>query len=222
MLRGEAGNDTLVGGAGTDTAQYAYHSQYYRPIGTNALDFRLESTRFEEGTDRLLLIEWLQFQNERVSVSDYLARFATGGTTSPIVVAPPDPTPVTPVIPTPSPTGLPKLYFHSQSFAEENSGSRVVNLEVRLDKAATTPVTFMVSAAQATDINAATAGSDFEAFYARTFTIPAGQLTVGVPVRIFGDTRVEANEVFNVAISNVSGAQLAQGPYVDVERISSS
>lgn len=59
QLIGEAGTDTLDGGTGTDTAQYGYHSQYYRPIGTNALDFRLEATQFEEGSDRLIRIEWL-------------------------------------------------------------------------------------------------------------------------------------------------------------------
>jgi len=219
LLIGEAGTDTLDGGTGTDTAQYGYHSQYYRPIGTNALDFRLEATQFEEGSDRLIRIEWLQFQNERVSVDNYLSRFAAGTPTPPVIVAPPEPTPITPVIPAPLPTGLPKLYFGPQSFAEGDSGSRFVNLQVNLDKASATPVTFLISVTEGAGTDAARAGSDFDAIYARSVTIAPGQLTALVPVRIYGDTRVEANEAFLAGITNLTGAVLGQGGFVDLERM---
>lgn len=219
VLIGEGGNDTLDGGTGSDTAQFLYDSVYYRVTGgLNAADFQIEALRFEQDIDRLVGIEWLQFANERVSVANYLARFAPGTPTPTPVIDPVAPADPVPPIPAPGP-GLPKLYFETQSFGEGNSGSRIVNVLVSLDKAAATDVTFLFTANSVSGLGTATAGSDFDAFYARPVTIAAGQTSVLIPVQIHGDTSVEGNEYFNGMVSNIQGALLGQGGTVDLERI---
>ena len=219
VLIGEGGNDTLDGGTGSDTAQFLYDSVYYRVTGgLNAADFQIEALRFEQDIDRLVGIEWLQFANERVSVANYLARFAPGTPTPTPVIDPVAPADPVPPIPAPGP-GLPKLYFQTQSFGEGNSGSRIVNVLVSLDKAAATDLTFLFTANSVSGLGTATAGSDFDAFYARPVTIAAGQTSVLIPVQIHGDTSVEGNEYFNGMVSNIQGALLGQGGTVDLERI---
>ncbi len=90
---------------------------------------------------------------------------------------------------------------------EGNSGSHLATFTVRLNQPAATPVTFNI----ATIAGTATAGSDFQATSNLGRTIAAGQASAIFTVSINGDTEVETNEAFTVAITNVSGASVVRG-----------
>ena len=60
-------------------------------------------------------------------------------------------------------------------------------------------------------------GEDFK-FGSGTVTINPGQVTVFVPVTIYGDTDKEDTEFFNFIVSNVSGANLASGGIIHIEK----
>ena len=57
--------------------------------------------------------------------------------------------------------------------------------------------------------NCGATGADFISIAATTLTIPAGQTTGTIPVKICGDTDLEANETFSVVLSNAVGATIA-------------
>ncbi|MBI2097214.1 MAG: hypothetical protein HYT40_03670, partial [Candidatus Sungbacteria bacterium] len=65
-----------------------------------------------------------------------------------------------------------------------------------------------VSVNLATNNNTATAGSDYTAT-SSTFTIPAGSTSVDAVVTVLGDALDEANETFNVALSDASNATIS-------------
>ncbi|MFT3807559.1 Calx-beta domain-containing protein [Arenimonas sp.] len=103
--------------------------------------------------------------------------------------------------------GTPTLSIADASTSEGNSGTKTLGFTVSLSQAAATAVTLNVATSNGT----ATSGSDYSALSQTGVTIPAGSTSATVNVTINGDTTVEPNETFNVALSNVSGATLGDG-----------
>ena len=94
--------------------------------------------------------------------------------------------------------------------AEGNSGTGTATFIVRLSAPVPNPVYFNIATSNGT----ATAGSDYVARSQTGKFMDAGRTTQAFDVVINGDTTVEATEQFNVTISNVTGATLADGSAV--------
>lgn len=94
---------------------------------------------------------------------------------------------------------------------EGNAGTTPANIVVSLSAPA--PVGG-VRFDLATSDGTAVAGSDYLARTLAAQTIPAGQRSTIVTVQVNGDTTREPDETFNVTVSNVSGAALADGEAV--------
>ena len=109
---------------------------------------------------------------------------------------------------TPPPV-LPTLSIGDASIGEGSSGTAQLTFTVKLSQAATGPVTVQYSTADGT----ATSGGDYTA-RSGTLTFAAGETSKTVSVPILGDTSVEANEAFTVALSGASGATIADGSAV--------
>lgn len=90
---------------------------------------------------------------------------------------------------------------------EWDSSSVLYSIPVRLSRAAAGPVSFNVTSS---DVDA-TAGVDYLAVNSTNVVIPAGQLSANIPVRIFGDTVPEPDEVFLLTVSGATGASVGQG-----------
>ncbi|MCV7344595.1 Calx-beta domain-containing protein [Mycolicibacterium rhodesiae] len=105
-----------------------------------------------------------------------------------------------------TPPTTPTISIADVTVAEGNSGSSNATFTVTLSKAATTPVTVNYTTGNGT----ATAGADFTSTTG-TLTFAAGVTSQTVTVKITGDTTVEADETFTVALSNPSGATISRG-----------
>ena len=90
---------------------------------------------------------------------------------------------------------------------EGNSGTGTATFIVRLSAPLPNPVFFDIATSNGT----ATAGSDYAARSQTGKFMDAGRTTQAFDVVINGDTAVEPTEQFNVTISNVTGATLADG-----------
>jgi len=101
---------------------------------------------------------------------------------------------------------LPTLTIAGASIAEGNSGTRNLVFTVSMSKSSTSAVTVRYATANGT----ATAGSDYNAA-SGTITFAPGTTTRTITVSVLGDTAVEANETFSVALSSPSGATIATG-----------
>jgi serine protease len=101
----------------------------------------------------------------------------------------------------------PLLSIADASVPEGTAGTRALELPVTLSAPAAADVQFEVAVEPGT----AAAGQDYLVPAPQVFTIPAGQSNVMVPVLVVGDTAVEANESFAVAVRNVQGATVARG-----------
>jgi hypothetical protein len=103
---------------------------------------------------------------------------------------------------------LPTLSIADLSVAEGNTGTKLANFTVTLSQPMPYPVTFTAATNGA---GSATAGTDYVALPSTGFTIAAGQTTRTVGVTLNGDTTIEANETFVVALGSPVGATLADG-----------
>ncbi len=105
-------------------------------------------------------------------------------------------------------SNLPTLTINDPTVAEGDSGFVDLIYTVTLSATSATPVTVDFSTAAGT----ATSGTDFEA-KTGTLTIPAGQTTGTITVRVSGDELEEENETVLVNLTNASGATIidAQG-----------
>ncbi len=114
----------------------------------------------------------------------------------------------------PPPVSLGVVAAVAAGVPEGNDGTREMLFTIRLSAVATAPVTvqYATEAAQPTAgaviSNGATAGEDYEAA-SGGMTFAAGELEKTVAVRIFGDTKVEPNELFALRLSNPVGAVLS-------------
>ena len=106
-----------------------------------------------------------------------------------------DPAPVTP----------PAATITDVSLTEGDSGQKLAIFVVTLSKAATGPVTI----GYATQDGTAMAGSDYMA-KSGTLAFAAGETSKSIAVAVLGDTTVEGDEAFRLALSNPVGATLAQ------------
>jgi len=104
---------------------------------------------------------------------------------------------------------LPTLSVSDATTVEGNSGVRDLAFIVSLSAAATGPVTVAYATANGT----ATAGSDYAAV-SGTLTFAAGETSKIIHVQVSGDSAVEANEQFTLALSSPSGATIADGSAV--------
>lgn len=107
---------------------------------------------------------------------------------------------------------LPALTIGDVLVAEGNSGARIATFYVSLSTPAPNGgVSFNIATSNvSSNGNAATANIDFAAVNSQAMTIPAGQTSASFGVKILGDTSVESNEIFNVSVSNLSGATVAK------------
>ncbi|MDI1287876.1 MAG: Calx-beta domain-containing protein [Reyranella sp.] len=107
---------------------------------------------------------------------------------------------------TPPPPVLPTLSIDDAAISEGNSGTAQLTFTVKLSQAATGPVTVQYSTADGT----AASGADYTA-RTGTLTFAAGETSKTITIPVLGDTAVEANEAFTVALSGASGATIADG-----------
>jgi hypothetical protein len=105
---------------------------------------------------------------------------------------------------------LAQLRIGDVTVAEGNSGTSTASFEVTLSEPMPSPVTFDI----ATSNGSAVAGSDYLATSKAGRYLDAGRTRLLFEVPVIGDATAEANETFNVNISNVSGATLADGSAV--------
>lgn len=106
---------------------------------------------------------------------------------------------------------LPTLSLADASVTEGNSGVRIANFVATLSKAApANGVSFRLATSNIkSNGNAALAGQDYAAVSSTLLNIPSGQTTASFKVKIFGDNKLEANEIFWVLINNVNGANVS-------------
>lgn len=96
----------------------------------------------------------------------------------------------------------PTISISSPSQPEGNSGTSIMNFVVSLSAVSGLPVSFN----RATVDGTATSGPDFVALAAAAATIPAGEITLTIPVTINGDTVVEGDQTFNLQLSAITNA----------------
>ena len=102
------------------------------------------------------------------------------------------------------PSVAPALSIADAAVAEGASGTKVLRFTVRLATAATSNVTVSLATANGT----ATAGSDYVAATG-SLTFTPGQTARNFDVTIRGDLTREANETFQVVLSNAAGAPIS-------------
>ena len=96
------------------------------------------------------------------------------------------------------------------AITEGNGTSKTMTFKVLLSAAASGPVKYNIATSDGT----AVAGSDYTAKSLTGATITAGVLSKNFSVSIKGDTASEPDETFNVTLSNVTGATVADGQAV--------
>jgi cysteine-rich repeat protein len=102
----------------------------------------------------------------------------------------------------------PSLAIGDASVVEGNSGTKLATFTVTLSRTSPFVVSFT---AATTGAGNATAGVDYVALASTGFTIPAGTLSKTVSVTLNGDTTIEADEYFVVAVANVVNATVFDG-----------
>lgn len=100
---------------------------------------------------------------------------------------------------------LPTISVNDVSVSEGNTGTSLATFTVSLSAVAQTNVTFNVVTSNVT----ASSGTDYVAVNLAGQSIPAGMSNKTFSVTINGDTAVEANETFNLNVTSVSGATIA-------------
>ena len=103
--------------------------------------------------------------------------------------------------------GAPILSITNAQVTEGNSGTQIMNFAVNLSNASGLPVTVVVN----TQSGTATSPADFLAITNTTLTFAPGDTTETVAVTINGDVLDEANETFNVVLSQASQATIPAG-----------
>ena len=100
----------------------------------------------------------------------------------------------------------PTISINSIQLAEGNAGNTAFQFVVTLSAVSGKDVQFNI----ATEDGTAAAGSDYTANSGQ-LTIPAGQTTANIVVQASGDNFFEADETFNVVLSNPVNAAIATG-----------
>jgi hypothetical protein len=102
----------------------------------------------------------------------------------------------------------PTLTIADLSVTEGNTGTKAASFTLTLSAPAPYPITFN---AATTGAGTATAGTDYVAANLTGQAIAANTTTKTVAVTLNGDTAIENNETFVVALSNVAGAIVGDG-----------
>ena len=100
--------------------------------------------------------------------------------------------------------GLPEIGVGDASVAEGDGGQRMLSFPLNLSRAVAAPVSVRFSTSDGT----ATAPADYVASDA-VATIPAGETTGTIEVPVVGDTAVEPDETFTVALAGAVNATVA-------------
>jgi hypothetical protein len=98
----------------------------------------------------------------------------------------------------------PTLAVRDVGIREGDSGTKLLEVTVRLSEASPAPVSFFLG----TSNLSATRDSDYQIVILPGQVIPAGETSRVVQVPVYGDTRVEANETFAVTLYNATNATL--------------
>ena len=98
-------------------------------------------------------------------------------------------------------SNLPDISINDVSMLEGDSGTSTFSFTVTLSAMDAADVTFDINTADGT---ATTADMDYTAIISGMGTITAGNLSTTIDVTVNGDTNVEANETFDVVLSNIS------------------
>jgi hypothetical protein len=99
-----------------------------------------------------------------------------------------------------APLGPPRLRVNDGSLLEGDSGVSELSFSITLSYASEHDVSFDYETADVSAI----AGNDYEAA-SGSWVIPAGVTQVELPVAVFGDEVIEADEAFELRLSNVAG-----------------
>ena len=103
----------------------------------------------------------------------------------------------------------PTISVNDASVLEGNSGDATMNFAVTLSNPSVSDVSFTAQTQDAgSGAGFATAGTDYDALPASVITIPAGQTSGMVSVTVHGDTDIEPDEVFSLALSAPSNGTL--------------
>jgi hypothetical protein len=97
---------------------------------------------------------------------------------------------------------LPSVSINDVAIAEGSSGTKIITFLATLSQASGQTITADYATSDGTAIN----GNDYLAA-AGTVTFAPGVTSVPVTITIIGDQVFEANETFNVTLSNIQGAQ---------------
>jgi len=97
----------------------------------------------------------------------------------------------------------PTLSITSPSQPEGNSGTTPMNFVVSLSVISGRDVTFTRATQDGT---ATAANNDYVPLTAATATIPAGQMSISIPVLINGDAVFEGDQSFSLALTDINGA----------------
>jgi beta-glucanase (GH16 family) len=105
---------------------------------------------------------------------------------------------------TPTDTPAPTISAQDRVLAEGNAGSTSFDMELTLNHAYTQAVEVKYSLVEGTALN----GEDFTAVSNAMVTIPAGQTSVKIMVPVVGDDKKEGDDVFTLALSSATNAQM--------------
>lgn len=103
---------------------------------------------------------------------------------------------------------LPALSVGDVSLSEGDAGSSIARFTLSLSNPGTGPITFDIGTA---DGSASAAGGDYRATVATGRSVDAADFPISFDVEVFGDTTVEPNESFFLNVTNVVGANVADG-----------
>ncbi|MEZ4688188.1 MAG: Calx-beta domain-containing protein [Bacteroidia bacterium] len=107
---------------------------------------------------------------------------------------------------TPTPVEVPPVLSIQGLSVVESNDTKPVFVNLRLDKIAEKPVTFVLNTADGT----AVAGEDFIPLTSKSVTINAGEIQGNCRIDIIGDEEFEEDETFTVLVSQLDGATSTQ------------
>lgn len=96
---------------------------------------------------------------------------------------------------------LTSLSITDVDLVEDDSGTQTLYFYANLSAAVGANVTFDVSTS---DVTASAADGDYEALSSQTFTIIAGETSAAIAIDVYGDTKVELDETFQVTLSDLN------------------
>ena len=108
------------------------------------------------------------------------------------------------------PYPVPEVWIENASMPEGNGGTSPMNFVVHVSRSVNRDVTVQYATADGTGAGGAHAPADYIAAQG-TLTIAAGEIEHLLPVSIVGNTYVQPDRMFTVALSNPVGASLRPG-----------